>query len=157
VGKKCWEQADENGFRMVGAEDDDGVSSRSGGNGYSKMASTSKGVPTIGVGECRGMLFANSICGIMVGGGLLRDRLEDFRVPVENMHSDTADLLSIWPCLGGRSIEPRLAQLLESTSKGQPCSISPRPGDTTSAKDREGLRTRLWATEDLASYYFRSV
>lgn len=61
----------------IGAEDDTGVGSRSGGNGYSKLALTSKGVPTIGVGECRGMLFNNSICGITVGGGLVRDRFED--------------------------------------------------------------------------------
>jgi len=74
---------------MVGAEDDTGVGSRSGGNGYSKLALTSKGVPTIGVGECKGMLFNSSICGMVVGGGLVRDRLEDFLA--EKMDSDTDD------------------------------------------------------------------
>jgi hypothetical protein len=89
---KCCEQ-DEKAFERVGAEDDTGVTSRSGGNGYSKLALTSKGVPKIGVGECRGMLFNNSICGMTVGGGLVRDRLEDFLA--EKMDSETGDFLSM--------------------------------------------------------------
>jgi hypothetical protein len=45
------------------------------GNGYSKLAFTSNGVPTIGVGECNGILCVRSIFSMLAGGGLVRDRL----------------------------------------------------------------------------------
>lgn len=102
------------------------------------------------------MLFKNSIGGIGVGGGLVRVKL-DYKyfhdeLPctkhvlwrltflAENMGSDTADLLSIIQSfLCGHSVDPptkRLAQVLESTSEGQPC--SPAPGETALVKGIDG-------------------
>lgn len=66
---------------MVGT-DGEVCSSRSG-NGYSNLfAFTSKGVPTIGLGECSDTLLNKFICGMTAGGGLVLARPDGFKYTI---------------------------------------------------------------------------
>lgn len=50
-----------------------------GGNGYSNLfAFGSNGVPTMGVGECRGIACNKFISGMIVVGGLVLERYDGF-------------------------------------------------------------------------------
>jgi hypothetical protein len=75
LDNKWWEPVDGGRDAGLGILEDEGWS-WSGGNGYSKLVFTSNGVPTIGVGECNGMLWVRSILGMAAGGGFVRDRLD---------------------------------------------------------------------------------